>query len=206
MKKAILTLALCLPLFGCGAVSTSTPATAPSIYQRGAQAMDNFATDLGQAQNIEISLHNGKAIDDVTHAVIQAQFKNVASYGIQIDSLIRGQASALTITDRINSALTGVSSIVVISGTLDAATTNQVNAGIAALKLLLTNLLPIFAPSVSLVAPNPRTMEVAFGPRNDSNTRRRSSYARIVDLQPGEGRADRGNRNDDAYTDRYAAG
>lgn len=189
---------LCLTISGCS-VKAPTPATAPSIYQTGAQAMDDFATDLQQAQGIEKSLHTGGAIPDATHQSIQAAFSTIANYGTQIDALILAQASAATITDRINAAISSLAGIAIIASNLDAATSAQVNSSIAALKLLLTNLLPIFAPTVSIVAPNPQTLEVSFGPRNYRNTRRGSGYARSRDLQPGEGGATRAVRFNNPY-------
>lgn len=204
MKRALIVLLPCLVFAGC-TVTAPTPTTAPSIYQNGAQGMDNFATDLQSAQKIEISLHAGGAIPDATHSSIQTAFNTIAGYGIQIDALITAQASATTITAKINAAISSLAGVTLTATNLDAATAAQVNSSIAALQALLTNLLPIFASSVSLATPNPIPMEVAFGPRNNRNTRRRGGRAGAADLQPGAGRAARAERNDYAEAYSYAA-
>ena len=140
---------------GCHVTAAATPATPQSIYQQGASAMDNFAIDLQQAQQIEISLHNGGAIPDATHLQIQGAFNQVAAYGIQIDALISAQASATTIAQRIQSAIASLTTISTTAAKLDAATATQVQNATAALASLLNALLPIFGVPVAAMPPVP---------------------------------------------------
>lgn len=210
MKKSIRSLTLvagalglAAALAGCQAASSNTPAnaTAPSVYQQGAQAMNDFASDLVSAQNIEMNLHKGGTIPDATHVKIQAVFKGIAGYGTQIDALILAQASATTITARINSAIASLTSIATTAASLDANTSAQVNGSVQALQMLLTNLLPIFA-NVSAAQTNPHTLEVAFGSADNRNTGRAGSIFGLADLQPGQGRAARQDRSNDADANR----
>lgn len=150
MKKQ---LAVCLSIYLCVAaiagchVTAATPATAPSIYQQGAQAMDNFATDLVSAQGIEKSLYAGGAIPTATHKTLESTFNQISAYGIQVDALITAQASSTTIVQRINSAIGSLADISTAAASLDANTAAQVKASVAALQLLLSNLIPIFGGS-----------------------------------------------------------
>lgn len=150
-------------LSGCQPATSTTPvnATAPNIYQQGAQAMDDFSKDLVSAQNIEINLHKGGVVPDATHVQIQATFKSIAGYGQQIDALIRAQASAATITAKINAALGSLATIATQAAGLDANTAAQVSSSVAALQGLLNGLLPIF--NVSAVG---RPVQPAGGPQS----------------------------------------
>jgi hypothetical protein len=144
-KLALLSVFLALPLAtGCKTVVAPTPATAPSIYQQGSQAMDDFATDLVSAQNIEQGLYKGGAIPAATHATLESTFNQIAGYGIQVDALIKTQASATTIAARINSALSLLATVSTTAAGLDSATSVQVTGCVQALQALLTQLLPIF--------------------------------------------------------------
>lgn len=144
-KLALLSVFLALPLAGCHVVSPA-PATAPtvSIYQQGAQAMHDFAADLGSAQGIEKNLYKGGVIPQPTHKAIEGTFSQIAGYGTQIDGLIAAQASASTIAGKVNSALASLGSIAISAAQLDPQTAAQVNGCIQALQALLSNLLPIF--------------------------------------------------------------
>lgn len=141
-KLALLAVFLALPIAGCH-IASPTPATAPSIYQQGAQAMDDFATDLQSAQGIELNLYKGGVIPAPTHNVIESTFGQIAGYGTQIDGLIAAQASSTTIVAKVNAALASLGTIAASAAKLDSQTAAQVNGCIAALQALLTNLLPV---------------------------------------------------------------
>lgn len=144
-KLALLSVFLALPIVGCH-VTTPVPATAPtiSIYQQGAQAMKDFANDLGSAQGIEKNLYKGGVIPLPTHKTIENTFGQIAGYGTQIDGLIAAQASALTIAAKVNAALGSLGLIATSAAQLDPQTAAQVNGCIQALQALLSNILPIF--------------------------------------------------------------
>lgn len=144
LPLVLLALLLCAMLVGCKPVTSPTPTTAPSIYQQGAQVMDDFATDLQSAQSIEKNLYVGGVIPQPTHKAIENTFGQIAGYGHQIDGLIAAQASSTTIVQRINSAISSLSDIVSAAAKLDPNTAAQVRASVAALQALLSNLIPIF--------------------------------------------------------------
>lgn len=141
----LVVLGLCIGLSGCAtATAPGTPAAPQSPYQKAATLMDDFATDLQSAQQTEISLFKGGAIDAGTHQSIEGVFKMVAGFGPQIDALLTAQASAQTIATKVNAALNSLNSIAISTGKIDAGTAAQIKAGIQALNLLLTQILPLF--------------------------------------------------------------
>jgi hypothetical protein len=203
----VMLLACCAALSIAGCVHAGAgapPATAPSIYQQGAQYMNDFSVDLAQAQGIEITLYTSGAIDVATHKAIEGQFSAVAGYGIQIDQLIASQASAPSILAQVNAAIGSLTAISTSAAKLDAKTLAQVNGYVAILKQLLTNLLPIFAPGVSPAAPSPSTAEVNLGPSTDRNTSRAGRGIGLANLQPGQGRAGGEGWYLDSYADLHA--
>lgn len=141
-KLALLSVFLALPL-GCH-VASPTPATAPSIYQQGAMAMDDFATDLQSAQGIELNLYKGGVIPQPTHVVIESTFGQIAGYGQQIDGLIAATAAPASIIAKVNATLASLGAIASSAANLDANTAAQVKASVTALQLLLSNLIPVF--------------------------------------------------------------
>jgi LDH2 family malate/lactate/ureidoglycolate dehydrogenase len=133
--------ALLLPVTGCHKQTTvSTPPTAAAIYANSATFMVDFATDLEQIQQIEISLHKGGAITDAVHSDIQGYFSQIAGYGLQIDALLKGNASASTIQAKIDQAATALAGMAISTGKIDPSTAAQLNAAVAAMQLLMANL------------------------------------------------------------------
>lgn len=161
MKLARLAMFLALPILLAGChITSSTPSTAPTQgYQQAAQAMSDFATDLKQVQQIEVSLHNGGVIDSPTHVAIQTAIKSISMNGKQADALIKAEAGATNIQARINAALDAANSIALATGKLDPSTAAQLTNAVSALKLLLNN--------VITALPIP-TSEVIYGSSNYS--------------------------------------
>jgi hypothetical protein len=168
-------------LTGCKTAAVSGQPTAPNLntpYQKAAQAMSAFASDVQSAQQIVINLHKGGVIDKPTDTAIQLQFKQVAVYGKQIDALILAQASAVTIQARVNSALSTLSQITEETGKLDPNTLLQVQVSIQAIQQVLGTVLAAF---------NLTTAEVTYGPDYYRSFSGAGRIARVADLQPGQG-------------------
>jgi hypothetical protein len=168
---------------GCRTAGVSGQPTAPDLntpYQKAAQAMSAFASDVQSAQQIVINLHKGGVIDKPTDTAIQLQFKQVAVYGKQIDALILAQASAVTIQARVNSALSTLSAITAQTGKLDPNTLLQVQVSIQAIQQVLGTVLAAF---------NLTAAEVMYGPHYDRSLSGAGRIARVADLQPSEGSA-----------------
>lgn len=170
LSALILGTALLAPT-GCKTASTTTtaPPTLTQVYSQAAQSMQNFSADVFQAQQIEISLYKGGAIDQPTHKAVQNGFLQTATYGKQIDALIAGQASAATIQAKVASALQSIQAITLATGTLDPNATAQLKATIQALTLILN--------SVTAILSTTTTGEL-YGPATDRSTRRASLVAR----------------------------
>lgn len=121
--------------------------TIQTVYQKAAVVMDGVATEAQTAQAGLISLHKGGAVPDATYKSIQSVFNQIGTYGKQIDRLLATQASAQTITDKVNSAILGLTSI--STAGLDASTAAQVQAYAQSVVVLLQQLLPLFLPAQS---------------------------------------------------------
>lgn len=183
LSALILSAALLAPT-GCKTASTTptAPPTLTQVYTQAAQGMQNFSADVVQAQQIEISLYKGGAIDQPTHKAIQNGFLQTATYGKQIDALIAGQASAATIQAKVSAALQAIQALTLATGTLDPNATAQLKATIQALTLVLN--------SVTTILSTTTTGEL-HGPRTDRNTRRSSLVARYDHLPAVQGIAGR---------------
>jgi hypothetical protein len=173
---------LALSLSGCKQVTATAPTTATTPYIKAATYMDDFSADLVQAQQIEIGLHKGGAIDDPTHKTIEDTFSTIAGYGTQLDSLILVQASSTTITTKINSLLTSLNSIIASTGALDTNTAAQIKNAITLMEQLLTNVTTLFPVNVGMTGTQPQ--EHSYGPSDDRGVGRAAAYARLADLQP----------------------
>lgn len=190
-------------LMGCAKPTAATPPTAPSPWQRGAQAMNDFSADLLQVQNIEIQLHSAGTIPDAPHESIETALAQVAGYGVQIDSLLLQQATAPTIAAKVQAAMTSLSTIAATAAGLSNAQAANLNAAVAALRTVLTGLLATFTTMAEVSAPwNNRTTEVALGSHRNRYLGRAASGARLADLQPGQGGATRADWNHHTDADR----
>jgi hypothetical protein len=174
-------LILSMGLTGCmhQASSPSAP-SAQTVYQKSAVLMDDFATDLQQAQGVVVNLHRGGAIDTPTYTAIQGYFSQIAGYGIQIDSLIAAQAEPATIAKRISSAVVSLNGIANSTGKIDPGVAAQVQAGIQALTLLLNSL------SGTLIPASISFTETPHGPSCSCSPGRAASLTRLHYLPAGE--------------------
>lgn len=154
MKRfAPFVLCMSLALAGCGAVHTTTPATAPDPYTRAATVMQNFSQDLLTAQQAEITLRNSGAIDVQTHHAIENAFVFVAQRGVQVDALIASQASPASIATQLSLLTGSLGDIIASTANLSTTAAAQLKAAVAAIQLLATGVNA--ALNFSTVAPTP---------------------------------------------------
>lgn len=169
-------LALAAALGCANAPAGSAPATPQSPYQKAATVMVDFSADVLSAQQVVTSLHAGGAIDDATYKTVQLAFGQIAIYGPQIDALISAQASAVTITAKVNSAVVSLESIVTATGRLDPNTATQIKVAVQALALLLQQVDTTFGnPTAANYLPN---NEVNYGSSINRPPGRAVSFAR----------------------------
>jgi hypothetical protein len=126
------TSALALALCGCPA----------GQQQQAAQAVDNAATALLAAQNVETAAHEQGLISNTDDAFIQQQFKSLSVIGTAADSCIRGATSTGGAVTCLDTAITGVDKITAQGGTyLKSATAKTYLAtGISAVRTVLATI------------------------------------------------------------------
>ena len=124
----ILLLAL-LPLAGC----------TPNQQKQAAQAVDDAASALLAAQQVETAAHNGGLISASDDLFIQTQFKSLSIIGKTADSCVGGATSTGSAITCLNTAINGVDQVNAAGGLALKSATAQADfqMGISAVRTVL---------------------------------------------------------------------
>ena len=145
------TAALALALCGC-----------PSSQQeQAAQAVDNAATALLAAQQVESAAHQQGLISNADDAFIQQQFVSLSTIGNTVDTCIGNASATGAAVTCLNTAITAVDQINTQGGTYLKSTTAKADfeLGITAVRTVLASIetviggTPPTAPSTSGATP-----------------------------------------------------
>jgi len=128
MKRYLLLLAL-LPLAGC----------TPNQQKQAAQAVDDAASALLAAQQVETAAHNAGLISASDDLFIQTQFKSLSVVGTTADACVKNATSTGSAITCLNTAINGVDQINSLGGLELKSATSQADfeMGISAVRTVL---------------------------------------------------------------------